>query len=54
MQVVNLNNYVFRERSDVHISHLMWSLFRGGSTMDWAGNWDSSIDLDNVRVTTTD
>jgi hypothetical protein len=49
---VNLTNYVFRERSDVHISHLMWSIFRGGSTMDWAGGWDSWIDLDNVKITT--
>ena len=54
VQQVNLTDYVFRERSDVHISHLMWSVFRGGSTMDWAGAWDSYIDFDNVRITTTD
>ena len=53
VQQVNITNHVFRERTDVHISHLMWSVFRGGATLDWAGAWDSSIDFDNVRVTTT-
>ena len=52
-QVLNVTNHVFRERTDVHIGHLMWSVFRGGSTMDWAGDWDSWIDFDNVRITTT-
>jgi hypothetical protein len=52
-QVLNVTNHVFRERTDVHISHLMWSVFRGGSTMDWAGKWDSWVDFDNVKITTT-
>jgi hypothetical protein len=54
VQQVNITNHVFRERTDVHIGHIMWSVFRGGSTMDWAGGWDSWIDFDNVRITTTD
>ncbi len=46
-------NYVYRTREDVHIAHIMWSIFRGGSTAEWAGARDGYIDIDNVRVTTT-
>jgi len=31
----------------------MWSIFRGGATMDWAGRRDSHLDIDGVRVTTS-
>jgi len=51
-QVLNITNHVFRTRSDVHITHLMWSIFRGGSTMDWAGSRNDYIDFDNVKITT--
>ncbi len=51
-QVLNITNRVYRTRSDVHISHMMWSIFRGGSTMDWAGSRNSYIDFDNVTITT--
>ena len=52
-QVLNVTNRVYRTRSDVHISHLMWSIFRGGSSMDWAGSRNSYIDFDNVTITTS-
>ena len=51
-RVLNKHNYVFRTRSDVGISHLAWSVFRGGGTMDWASSRAGSIDFDNVKVTT--
>jgi hypothetical protein len=51
-QVLNITNHVYRTRSDVHISHMMWSIFRGGSTMDWAGSRTSYIDIDKVTITT--
>ena len=52
-QVLNITNHVYRTRLDVHISHMMWSIFRGGSTMDWAGSRTSYIELDNVTITTS-
>jgi hypothetical protein len=51
-QVLNVGNMVWRTRYDVHATHLMWSVFRGGSTLDWAGSRSGHIDFDDVRVTT--
>jgi hypothetical protein len=51
-RVLNITNYVYRQRQDVKISHLNWSVFRGGGTLDWAGSRDSYIDIDRVRITT--
>lgn len=51
--VVDDNAFEYRSRRDVHINYLNWSVFRGGSTMDWAGNRTSYIDFDNVQVTTS-
>lgn len=45
-------DYLFRTRPDVAISHLAWSVFRGGNSMDWAGRRPGTVDLRNVRVTT--
>jgi hypothetical protein len=50
--VLERTNFVYRRKNTVHISHMMWSIFRGGSTMDWAGRRDSHIDFDRVRITT--
>ena len=50
--VLDRTNFDYRRRGTVHISHLMWSIFRGGATMDWAGKRDSHIDFDRVRITT--
>ena len=49
--VVDRTDYVFRTREDVDISHISWSIFRGGHTMEWAGARTGTIDIDNVRVT---
>ncbi len=51
-RVLNRTDFVYRLKNTVHISHLMWSVFRGGATMDWAGHRDSHVDFDRVRVTT--
>lgn len=40
----------YRTRADVHITHLSWSVFRGGNTLRWAGDRDGYVDLDSVRV----
>ncbi len=52
-QVLNRTDFVYRTTTNVHISHMMWSIFRGGSTMDWAGDRDGHIDFDKVRITTS-
>ncbi len=52
-QVINNSAYVFRTKSEVHITHLIFSIFRGGSTLDWAGSRDGYVDIDNMRVTST-
>jgi hypothetical protein len=52
VRVLNRTDFVYRLKNTVHISHMMWSIFRGGSTMDWAGQRDSHIDFDRVRITT--
>jgi len=51
-QVLDVTNYVYRLRSDVHITHLNWSIFRGGATRNWAGSRDGFVDIDDVRITT--
>ena len=52
-RVINRTNFVFRLKNDVHVSHLVWSVFRGGATLDWAGKRDGHVDFDRVRITTT-
>jgi hypothetical protein len=52
-KVLDVTNYVYRLRSDVHISHLNWSIFRGGAKTEWASSRDGYVDIDNVLVTTT-
>jgi len=51
-KVLEVTDHVYRLRKDVHVSHLMWDVFRGGGTLDWAGSRDGHIDFDNVKVTT--
>ena len=41
---------MYRTRSDVHITHLDWSVFRGGNTMDWAAGRTGYVYLDSLRV----
>ncbi len=49
--VLDRSDYVFRTRSDVAITHLTWSVFRGGHTPAWASPRTDTIDFDNVVVT---
>jgi hypothetical protein len=51
-QVLDVRDHVFRTRDDVRISHLSWSVFRGGGTWDWASDRAGQVELDNVAVTT--
>ena len=50
--VVNRSDFVYRKDTDVAISHLSWSIFRGGHSLEWAGDRTNYIDIDNLEVTT--
>jgi hypothetical protein len=50
-RVVLDTNFVYRTRSDVAINHLVFSIFRGGNTLDWAGARDGYVDIDNLLIT---
>lgn len=51
--VVNHSDYVYRVRADVHINYLVFSLFRGGNTLAWAGARDNYVDIDNIAITSS-
>ncbi len=53
VQVLSEDAYIFRMRQDVGISHIVWHLFRGGNTGNWAGSRTSYVDIDNVLITST-
>ena len=42
---------VYRTDPEVHITHLDWSVFRGGDNDDWAAGAGGDVDLDNLLVT---
>lgn len=54
--IKDTNNFLFRKDKDLHISHMYWAIFRGGSEASPVGTWDSQriglIDIDNLKVTT--
>jgi len=43
--------FLYRTRADVGITHLAWSIFRGGNTMSWASSRTGYVDIDNLMVT---
>ena len=49
--VVNNTTFTYRVRNDVHINYIVFSLFRGGNTLAWAGSRDGYVDIDNFSVT---
>jgi hypothetical protein len=49
--VFESDSIVYRTDPAVHITHFDWSVFRGGSTADWAGSTNGYVDLDNLKVT---
>ena len=50
--MVNDPTYDYRTRSDVHINYIIFSVFRGGNTMNWAGARDGYVDITNISITT--
>jgi len=51
VRVVNNTAYTYRGRKDVGISHLSWSIFRGGNSSNWMSPKTDYIDIDNVKIT---
>lgn len=51
-QIVNNTSFSYRNNSSLHINHIFWAIFRGGSTVQWAGNRTGYIDIDNLEITT--
>lgn len=51
--VVDQHDFVYRTQGDVHINYIAWELFRGGNTLDWAGDTDGYVDIDDVAVTSS-
>ena len=49
--VLDRTDVVYRTDPKVHITHLDWSVFRGGNTLDWAADTGGDVDLDNLTVT---
>lgn len=50
--VLDIDDHVYRLRDDLGITHLNWSVFRGGDSIAWAGDRTGYVEFDNVRVTT--
>jgi hypothetical protein len=50
-QVVEDTGVKYRSRGDVHINYIVFSIFRGGGTLDWAGSRTGTIDVNNITVT---
>lgn len=48
--IVDKNNFRYRDNSNLHITHIFWAIFRGGSTMDWASSTPGPIDIDNLII----
>ncbi|SER29514.1 polysaccharide lyase [Microlunatus flavus] len=49
--VLHREDLVYRTDPDVHVTHLDWSVFRGGDTDQWAAGSDGDVDLADLRVT---
>ena len=49
--VLDRAGIVYRTDPKVHVTHLDWSVFRGGDTDDWESERGGDVDLDNLRVT---
>lgn len=48
--ILNDTHVVYRTRSDVHITHLDFSVFRGGDSLAWAGRSTGYVDIDNLAI----
>lgn len=49
--VLDRVDVVYRTDPEVHITHLDWSVFRGGDNAEWEASTGGDIDLDNLVVT---
>ncbi|WP_183339524.1 polysaccharide lyase [Microlunatus antarcticus] len=49
--VLDRSDVVYRTDHAVHVTHLDWSIFRGGDNDDWTASSGGDVDLDNLVVT---
>lgn len=49
--VLQQTDVVYRTDPAVHITHLDWSVFRGGDSLAWAGATTGYVDINNLKVT---
>ena len=49
--MVNRQNFVYRKNSNVHISNILWHVFRGGHDDSWATSRTGFVDMDDVVIT---
>ena len=49
--VRNDHDVVYRTDKNVHITHVDWSIFRGGASSDWAASSTGYVDVDNLTIT---
>jgi hypothetical protein len=50
-EVLHRTDVVYRTDPKVHITHLDWSIFRGGDSDAWASDRGGDVDLDNLKIT---
>ncbi|MGI3784458.1 MAG: polysaccharide lyase, partial [Janthinobacterium lividum] len=50
-EVLDRTDIVYRTDPKVHVTHLAWSVFRGGDNDDWAADTPGDVDIDNLKVT---
>lgn len=48
--VIDRTNRLWRTRNDVKIKHIYWSIFRGGSGLDWESTDDWYVDFNYVHI----
>lgn len=51
--VKDVENFLYRNNTDLHINYLYWEIFRGGGTQTWAAPTTGTIDFDNLHITTS-
>ncbi|MGN6607442.1 MAG: polysaccharide lyase [Jatrophihabitans sp.] len=50
--IKDVQNLQYRNTANLHINYLYWEVFRGGGDQSWAGRTTSTIDFDNLSITT--
>jgi hypothetical protein len=49
---INRTDFLYRNRSDVHINYLYWHMFYGGATINWGPGIDTAIQIGYIQIFT--